>query len=136
VDEALALDSPSSLYPSLMLVQTGRTQEALREIWQWGEAIGYPNPERLQLVLRAIEAPELTEEALAVLEDARRATGEPFLTFLYLNLDAPVEALSIVQELIAERHPIVALLGTRLTPTAVQNPEIRAALEAAGVTVF
>jgi hypothetical protein len=124
------------LYMSLILLQQGLPEEGFRAIQRWGDVIGYPKPERLPLVLRAFEEPELTGEALAVLEDVRRTTGlqAGYLAYLYVNLDAPAEALRIVQEAIAERHPAVPLLSFNPTRAWVlANSEITAALQAAGV---
>ncbi len=141
VEEALAIwhtRFPSAVYFSLALIQQGRAEDALRVIQRWGEAEGYPNPERLMLVLRAIEAPELTEGALGVLEDVRRTTGVRVrhLAALYLNLDAPAEALRIVKELISQRDPIVPFLGMALTRAGVLgNAEIMAALQEAGAPI-
>jgi tetratricopeptide (TPR) repeat protein len=149
VEEALAIwtqtekydpSVPSDhLYLSLALVQQGLAEEGFRLIQRWGEVVGYPQPERLPLVLRAFEATELTEEALAVLEDVRRSTGQRagFLALLYLNLDAPAEALRIVQEAIAERHFVVPWFGKSPFTRArvLENPEIMAALQEAGVSI-
>ena len=112
-----------------------------RVIQRWGVVVGYPYPERLKVVLRAVDAPEFTGEALALLEDVRRATGlrAGDLAVLYLNLDAPGEALRIVQEAIAQRHVVVGLLGMAFTRAKVlENPEILSALhlQAVGVPLY
>ena len=125
-------------------MEQGEREEALRVIQRWGEMVGYPTPGRLGLVLRAMDAPELTEEALAVLEDLRRTTGlqAGFLASLYLSLDAPAGTLRIVQEAIAERHGLVPFLGPILSRRMAEDPEnperyrsIRAALLEARIPV-
>jgi tetratricopeptide (TPR) repeat protein len=149
VEEALALyrkaekfdpPIPSDLcVMSLLFLREGLAEEGFRVIQRWGEAIGYPHPERLPLVLRAIEARELTEGALAVLEDVRRTTGlrAGQLAHLYLHLDAPAEALRFVQEGIAERDPALPFLAYPHTRAKVlENPEITAALQEAGVRIY
>ena len=148
VEEALAvyrkaetLEPPVGfglLLMSVFSIQQGWAEEAFRVIQRWGEVVGYPAPERLQVVLRAFEAPELTGEALAVLEDVRHTTGlrAGDLAVLYLNLDAPSEALRIVREAIAQRHVVVSLLGMAFTRANVLgNPEITAALQSVGVPI-
>jgi tetratricopeptide (TPR) repeat protein len=126
------------LMMSLILTQEGRADEAFPVIQRWARVVGYPQPERLPLVLRAFEDAELTEEAVAVLEDVRRTTGleAGFLAGLYVNLDAPAEALSIVQEAIAQRQVFVPFLAMApLRDEVLENPEIVAALQAAGIAV-
>jgi hypothetical protein len=56
---------------------------------------------------------------------------------LYLNLDAPDDALRIVQELIAQKDGGVPFLGLAPTrPRVLENPVIVAALQEAGVPVY
>lgn len=108
-------------------------------IRQWGVEVGYPDPERLPVVLTAVDNPEFTAEALAVLDNVRRTTSlrAGDLVWLYLNLDAPGEAVKVIQEVITQRHPTGPWLGKKSLARAgmLENPEIMAALEAAGVPI-
>jgi len=118
------------------LMQRGWEEEAFGVVRQWGKVVGYPDPERLPVVLRAVDAKDLTEDALAVLEDVVRTTGlrAVDLVGLYVNLSAPAESMRIVQEAIAERHPGVILLVLAQNRTKVmENPEIMAALQEVGM---
>lgn len=112
----------------------GRSEEARRVIQRWGGLVAYPHPPRLETVVNAIHDDRYTGEALAVLEEVRRATGlrAGDLAVLYLNLDSPAEALRIVQEAIAERHAIVPFFNCALFRRAprLADPEIVAALRA------
>ncbi|MFH1765397.1 MAG: tetratricopeptide repeat protein [Gemmatimonadota bacterium] len=148
VQEALAViyresreSDPSDLWWSPLLLQQGLEEEAFRVIRRWGEIVGYSNPERLDLVLSAMQAPELSNEALGVVEDLRRTTGVQArnLSILYLMLDARAEALRSVKVGIAERDvgipffiPWAAAYGRE---RQMQFPEIMAAFEAAGIAV-
>jgi hypothetical protein len=86
--------------------------------------------------MKAVDSREFTGEALALLEDVRLTTGLQAgdLVALYLNLDAPAEALKVVQESIARRHVLVPVLGGSFTQGKIlETPEIMAALQGAGV---
>jgi TolB-like protein/Tfp pilus assembly protein PilF len=148
LDEALAVfrtleefDPPiptDLLSMSFFLNHQGSEEEASRVIRRWGQAVRYPRAERLPLVLRAFQAPELTKEALAVLEDLRRTTGlqAGFLACFYLNLHDSAEALEVLGEAIAQRHTMVPFLGmTRYFPRLSQHPELVAALQGAGIPI-
>lgn len=123
---------------ALVLSRQELPGEASRVIRRWGASIGYPRPERLPLVIRAFSVPELTGEALAILEDLRKATGlqAGFLACLYLSLNAPAETLNILKEAIAQRHATVPFLGmTRYFPKLSTDPDLAAALREAGIPI-
>ena len=125
---------------SVFLILQRRAEEACRIIRKWGEVIGYPDPERLEVILKAVNDSEFTRKALAVLEDVGATTGLRVgdLSPLYLNLDAPAEALKVVRESIAQRHPYVPWFGKSVWTRGklLENPEIMAELKAAGVRVY
>ena len=110
-------------------------------IRRWGERVGYSAPERLELVLRAIRDPQLTTEALTVVEDLRRTTqvGVSNLVLLYLVLDARSEALRSVQAAIAERAVLIPYVVPYLAAFGrerkLEYPEIFAAFEGAGISI-
>jgi len=121
---------------SSFLFKEGRAEEAFHTLRKWGEVTGYPDPERLPLVLKAREAPELTEAAVALLEDVRKVLGlrAGDLLGLYLHLPAPDVALRIVREAIAARHVMVPFLGMNPTRSRIfELPEVRAELVGVGV---
>jgi serine/threonine-protein kinase len=138
-EEAELLVPWGILEASIFYMQQGLDEEAFGAIRRWGELVSYPDPERLTVVLRAFESPELTEEAVRTLEDVRRTTGMQAgdLVRLYLNLDAPDEALSVLREAIARRHVVVPTLGGPHTRAGVlASAEITAALGEAGVPIW
>jgi len=150
VDEALALfRKAEQLEPplgwglqfmSVFLIHQRRPEEAFRVIRKWGELVGYPDPERLHVVLKAVDESEFTRKALAVLEDVGATTGlrAGDLSTFYLNLDAPVEVLRVVRETIAQRHPLAVWFGKGVWSRGrlLENPEIVAELQAAGVRIY
>jgi DNA-binding SARP family transcriptional activator len=149
VDEALALfRKAEQLEPplgwglqfmSVFLIHQRRPEEAFRIIRKWGELVGYPDPERLHVVLKAVDESELTRKALAVLEDVRATTGlrAGDLSTFYMNLDAPAEVLGVVRETIAQRHPLAVWFGKSVWSRGrlLENAEIVAELQAAEVRI-
>jgi tetratricopeptide (TPR) repeat protein len=149
VDEALALfRKAEQLEPplgwglqfmSVLLIHQRRPEEAFRIIRKWGELVGYPDPERLHVVLKAVDESELTRKALAVLEDVRATTGlrAGDLSTFYMNLDAPAEVLGVVRETIAQRHPLAVWFGKSVWSRGrlLENAEIVAELQAAEVRI-
>jgi tetratricopeptide (TPR) repeat protein len=150
VDDALALfrkaeqlDPPLGWglqFMSVFLIHQSRPDEAFRIIRKWGELVGYPDPERLHVVLKAVDESELTRVALAVLEDVGTTTGlrAGDLSTFYMNLDAPAEVLRVVRETIAQRHPLAVWFGKSVWSRGrlLENPEIMAALREAGVRIY
>jgi DNA-binding SARP family transcriptional activator len=127
-------------FMSVFLIHQQQAPEAFRVVRKWGDLAGFPDPERLHVVLEAVNDSKYTHEALAVLEDLRLATGlrSGDLSLFYLNLDAPAEALSVVRESIAERHAYVPWFGKSVWTQGklLENPEIMAELRAAGVRIY
>ncbi len=127
-------------FMSVFLIHRRRPEEAFRVIRKWGELVDYPDPERLHVVLKAVDGSEYSREALAVLEDVRGTTGlrAGDLSPFYLNLDAPAEALRVVRESIAQRHAFAPWFGKSVWTQGklLENPEIMAELRAAGVRIY
>ena len=121
------------------LIQQGSDERAVGVLRRWGERAGYSHPERLDLVIEAIRAPELNEEALIVvgdLEDSTAVPGTPMAVLYYL-LDAPTELLRSVQKAITDREVAFVLFPGALGPENLERyPEVVAALEAAGFPVL
>lgn len=139
---AAALEPPVAwglLMMSVFLVQQGWTDDALRGIQRWGEVIGYPNHDRLHVVVRAFEEPELAGEALSILEDVRQERGllERDMAVVVMNLQTPEENLRLIRELIARRDIMVLSAGLAYTRAKVlEYPEIKAAIEGIGVNIL
>jgi tetratricopeptide (TPR) repeat protein len=146
IEEALAayrkattLEPPVAwglLMMTVFLVQQGMAEEALNTIEQWGELIGFPDLDRLSVVIRAFDAPELRQEALEVLEHVKRETGllERDISVASLNLHGPAEILRITRELIAKRDPGAISLGLPFTKASLlETPGVLAEFEAVGI---
>jgi DNA-binding SARP family transcriptional activator/Tfp pilus assembly protein PilF len=150
VDEALAVFRKAEQFEppvgwglqfmSVFLAHQRRPEEASRIMRKWGEVVGYPDPERLHVVLKAFDDSEFTREALAVLEDVEATTGlrAGDLSGFYMNLDAPAQVLKVVRETIAQRHPYVLWFGKSVWTRGrlLESPEIMAELRAAGVRIY
>lgn len=124
------------LMMTVFLVQQDMTEEALRIIEDWGELIGYPDLQRLSVVIEAFEVPELREEALEVLEDVKRETGllERDVSVASLNFHEPAEILRITRELIAQRYPGTISLGLPFTKAKLlETPGVLTEFEAVGI---
>ena len=105
---------------------------------RWGRARGYENAERLDLVVGAVRAPELQDEALALLDDMKRSVrvGATELSAIYLNLGARTEALRSIDDAVAAREVIFPHVGATLPREWKEKyPEVVAAVKAAGVPI-
>jgi TolB-like protein len=131
-------NEPANLMLLPALLGQGGDEEAAELIRRWGESMGYPNAERLELVIRANRAPELRDEALAVLEDLRRTVRveATHLLWVYLIVGARDEARRSIEEAVAAKEVLFVHIGALFSPEWQERyPEMVDALKEAGIPV-